>query len=282
MYRKQVRRRRAVLALLIVGSFALLTLTYGQGSNSLQRGVTAVFAPVSSVLDRALKPARDLINWVDETFDARGKNHRLEEELEVARKEAVGAQAALAENREYRELLKLDKSGAIPEGYEPVTGRVIALSPTVWFSDVTIDVGSGDGVKLHDPVVNGQGLVGTVTAMTGSASKVTLISDHSSAVSVKVVPAGVLGIVKPTVGEPNTLVLSFLNSDKSVHRGQAVVTAGWSAEEIESRFPPNIPVGEITKASVIVQEAQEKVNVRPYADLRNLGAVQVLTGGSRR
>ena len=37
MYRKQVRRRRAVLALLIVGSFALLTVTYGQGSDGMQR-----------------------------------------------------------------------------------------------------------------------------------------------------------------------------------------------------------------------------------------------------
>ena len=36
------------------------------------------------------------------------------------------------------------------------------------------------------------------------------------------------------------------------------------------------------RASVIVQEATEKVNVRPYADLRNLGTVQVLTGGTRK
>jgi rod shape-determining protein MreC len=282
VYRKQVRRRRAVLALLIVGSFALLTLTYGQGSNGLQRGVTAIFAPASSVLDRALKPARDLINWVDETFDARGKNHKLEGELEVARKQAVGGKVALAENEELRQLLKLDRSGAIPSGYEPVSGRVIAVSPTVWFSDVMIDVGSGDGVTLHDPVINGLGLIGQVTAVTGGTSKVTLISDHSSAVSVKVVPAGIQGIVKPTVGEPDTLVLNFLNSDKNVHKGQSVVTAGWRGEEIESRFPPNIPVGEITKASIFEQEAQERANVRPYADLRNLGTVQVLTGGSRK
>jgi rod shape-determining protein MreC len=282
VYRKQIRRRRAVLALLIVGSFALLTLTYGQGSNGIQRGVTAVFTPVSSVLDRALKPARDLINWIDETFDARGKNHKLEEELEVERKAAVGGKVALAENEELRQLLNLNKSGAIPEGYEPKTGRVIGLSPTVWFSDVTIDVGSGDGVKLHDPVVNGQGLIGQVTAVTPGASKVTLITDHSSRISVRVVPVGSLGIVTPTVGEPNTLVLSFLNSDKNLHKGQSVVTAGWHGDGIEARFPPNIPVGEITKASVIVQEAQEKVNVRPYADLRNLGTVEVLTGGSRK
>ena len=282
MYRKQVRRRRAVLALLIVGSFALLTLTYGQGSNSLQRGVTAVFSPISTVLDRALKPARDLINWVDETFDARGKNHDLESEVQTLRKEVVGAKAALAENAEYRALLKLDRSGAIPTGYEPVTGRVIGVSPTVWFSDVMIDVGSGDGVDLHDPVIDGDGLVGEVSAVMGGTAKVKLLSDHSSAVSVKVVPAGVQGIVKPTVGEPNRLLLQFLSSDKNIHRGEAVVTAGWHGEEIESRFPPNIPVGEVTKASLIEQEAQERSIVRPYADLRNLGTVQVLTGGSRK
>jgi rod shape-determining protein MreC len=280
VYRKQVRRRRAVLALLIVGSFALLTLTYGQGSNGLQRGVTAVFAPVASVLDRALKPARDLINWVDETFDARGKNHKLEEELQVARKQAVGGKAALAENGELHKLLKFDRSGAIPEGTEPVTGRVIALSPTVWFSDVMIDVGTGEGVKEGDPVVNGDGLVGTVAAVTSGASKVRLISDHSSKVSVRVVSAGVTGLAKATVGEPDHLVLSFLNSDKTIHKGEYVVTAGWHSEGIEARFPPNIPVGEVTKATLVEQEAQERSIVRPFADLRNLNTVQVLTGGT--
>ncbi|HVW47037.1 MAG TPA: rod shape-determining protein MreC [Solirubrobacterales bacterium] len=271
-----------MLALLIVGSFALLTLTYGQGSNGIQRGVTAVFAPISSVLDRALKPARDLINWVDETFDARGKNHRLEEEVRALRKEVVGGQAAIAENEEFRALLKLDKSGAIPSGYGRVTGHVIGLSPTVWFTDVMIDVGSGDGVKVHDAVIDGDGLVGEVNAVTPGASKVRLISDHSSRISVRVVPAGVLALAKATVGEPNRLVLGFFNADKHVHKGEKVVTAGWHDEEVEARFPPNIPVGEIAKASIFEQEAQEQAIVRPFAELRNLNTLQVLTGGERK
>ena len=66
---------------------------------------------------------------------------------------------------------------------------MIARSPTVWFADVTIDAGSGDGVEVDDPVVNGDGLVGTVTAVTGGTAQVTLLTDHSSAVSAKVVPA---------------------------------------------------------------------------------------------
>jgi rod shape-determining protein MreC len=281
VYRKQVRRRRAVLALLVLGSFALLTVTYGRGSNSLQRGVSAVFSPVESVSDRALKPARDLVNWFDETFDARGENSRLHAEVQKLRSEAVGAQAAVDENTQLRKLFNLDESGAIPSGYKPVTGRVIARSPTVWFADLTIDAGSGDGVRVEDPVVNGDGLVGTVTAVTGSSAKVTLIADSSSAVSGRVVPLGIEGVIRPSVGNPDDLILDFIDSARHIHAGLKVVTAGWRAEGLASRFPPNIPVGEITEASLVEQEAQQQVHLRPFADLRNLDLVQVLTGGSR-
>jgi rod shape-determining protein MreC len=266
---------------LIVGSFALLTITYGSGSNGLQRGVSSIFSPVQSVADGALKPARDLVNWFDQTFDARGRNSRLRDELQTARKEAVGANAALAENAQLRKLLQLDRGGAIPSGYEPVTGRVIARSPTVWFADVTIDAGSDEGVEVNDPVVNGDGLVGTVSAVTGGSAQVTLIADHSSAVSAKVVPVASQGLIRPNVGDPDDLILDFIDSTRHVHRGQAVVTAGWRTQEFEARFPPNLPIGEVTRAPILEQEASQQVHVRPFANLRDLDLVQVLTGGSR-
>ena len=270
-----------MLALLIVGSFALLTVTYGQGSDGVQRGVSTIFSPLQSVADRALKPARDLVDWFDETFDAKGRNARLHTELEAARKESVGAQAALAENSQLRKLVGLDDGGAIPSGYTPVTGRVTGRSPTVWFADLTIDVGSGDGVEVDDPVVNGDGLVGKVTAVTGGSARVTLIADHSSAVSAKVVPSGVQGVLKPSVGDPEDLILDFLDSEKPVGKNQSVVTAGWRGQGIESSYPPNLPIGEVAEASLVEQEAQQQVHVRPFANLRELDQVQVLTGGSR-
>ncbi len=282
MYRKQVRRRRAVLALLVVGSFVLLTITYGRGSNGIQRGVGTIFNPVQSAADRALKPARDLVNWFDQTFDARGRNARLHTELEAAREQSVGAQAALNENEQLRKLLNLDKSGAIPSGYDEVTGRVIARSSTVWYADVTIDVGANKGVQINDPVVNGDGLVGTVAAVLGGSAQVELIANGSSAVSAKVVPIGVQGILKPEVGNPGSLILDFLDSTESIHRSQDVVTAGWRTQGLESRFPPNIPIGEVTRAAPTELDAKGQVHVRPFADLRNLDQVQVLTGGSRR
>jgi rod shape-determining protein MreC len=270
-----------VLALLVVGSFVLLTITYGRGSNGIQNGVSTILNPVQSAADRALKPARDLVNWFDSTFDARGRNSRLQTELEATRKQAVGAQAALAENEQLRNLLKLDKSGAIPSGFDPVTGRVIARPSTVWFADVMIDVGSSDGVQVNDPVVNGDGLVGKVTAVLGGSAQVELIADGASAVSAKVVPVGIQGMLKPEVGNPGNLILDFLDSTEKIHRGQDVVTSGWRTQGLESRFPANIPIGEISHAAPTELDAKGQVQVRPFADLRDLDLVQVLTGGSR-
>jgi cell shape-determining protein MreC len=59
------------------------------------------------------------------------------------------------------------------------------------------------------------------------------------------------------------------------------VTAGWRAQGLTSLFPPNLPVGEVTSASIGEQEARQQVSVRPFADLRNLEMLQVLTGGWR-
>ncbi|HEY7255958.1 MAG TPA: rod shape-determining protein MreC [Solirubrobacterales bacterium] len=282
MYRKQVRRRRAVLTLLILGSFLLLTISYGRGSGSIQDGVSTIFSPLEKVADRALKPARDLVDWFDKTFEARGENSRLSEELEQARTEAVAGQEAIQENSQLRKLLELDRDPVIATSpFDPVTGRVIARSPTVWHSSVTIDLGSGDGVVLDDPVISGDGLAGEISAVQPNSSQVQLISDHASAVSGKVLPLGVQGVVRPSVGDPEDLVLDFINSSKRVSVGQTVVTSGWRAQGLASLFPPGIPIGEVTKASVLEQEASQQVHLRPFADLANLDMVQVLTGGPR-
>lgn len=282
MYRKQVRRRRAILAALVIVSFLLLTFTFGEGSNSVQRVVGTALGPVEEGVTRALKPARDLLNWFDETFEARGENERLREELEQAREMAVAGEAARAENEQLRDMAGLRESGTIPEDYEPVTTRVIARSPSNWTSTVTVDAGSGAGVSERDPVISGDGLVGQVLSVNPSSSVVMLITDPSSRVSGRILPDGVQGILQPEVGNPQGLVLSFLDRSGEIEEGDVVVTAGWRTEERASRFPPNIPVGEVERAPLIEQEAAEQVFVRPFADMSRLDMLQILTGGPRQ
>ena len=44
-----------------------------------------------------------------------------------------------------------------------MAARVIARSPTVWYSTIRINKGRGDGVRVDQPVIAAGGLAGKVT-----------------------------------------------------------------------------------------------------------------------
>ena len=286
MYRKQVRRRRAVLVALIVVSLILLSISFSEADSgplhSIQRGLSAVISPLEEGASRALKPARDFVNWFDETFDARGDNEALRDEVQQLRAEVADAQSAVGENRQFRKMLKLDPADAALAEYDRVTGRVIGRSPTVWYSEVTIDVGSSSGVAVNDSVVTGDGLVGSISDTTRGSAVVALITDHRSAVSAKLLPDGPDGIVEPEVGDPDDLLLDFIDSNTEVKEDQVLVTAGWSNGRISSAYPYGIEIGRISDATVSGEQTFQQVHVQPFADIRNLDYVQVLTGGPAR
>jgi rod shape-determining protein MreC len=281
MYRKQVRRRRAVLLLLVAASLTLLSLYYREGNGGPLHGtekvVSTIFGPLQTGADRALKPVRDLVNWFGETFDARGDKTRLEDEVASLRDQLARAQTTRREARELSRLNELSSGGIVPDGTKPVTARVIGRSPTVWYSTVTIDKGSGDGVRVDDPVVAAQGLAGKVTQTTPNTAQITLITDADSAVTARVTPSGATGVVEPDVGNPNDLQLDYLERGTHIAKGQMVVTAGFSTGDLGSIFPPGIPIGEITRATVEEQQAYQRVHLEPFADLRDMDFVKVLT-----
>src|SRR5919106_6353491 len=117
MYRKQVRRRRAVLLLLVVASLTLLSLYYREGTggplHGVQDVVSTIFGPITEGADRALKPVRDLVNWFDETFEARGENDRLKEEVATLRDELARTQVTKQEAGELSRLDELTTGGIV-------------------------------------------------------------------------------------------------------------------------------------------------------------------------
>jgi rod shape-determining protein MreC len=285
MYRKQVRRRRAVLVLLIVVALVMISATFSQSNSgplhTVQQGVASVFAPLEDGASRALKPARDLVNWVSETFNARGENSSLKTDVQKLRAKLARAQSAEGENDQLKKLLGLDHKSTFA-AYKMVTARVVGASPSVWYSTVTINAGSGDGVAVNDPVINGDGLIGRVTDTTHFSSKVTLITDSESAVSAKVLPDGPQGVAKPEAGDPSTMLLDFIDKSQPIHKGQMVVTAGWTNGTLSSFYPEGIPIGEVRDTTVGQQETYQNVRLIPYADMRNLDYVQVATKGPVR
>lgn len=284
---KRVRRRRAVLGLLLVASLLLLTAYFGESVSgpfhSIQRGLFAVFSPIEDGASKAVKPVRDLVGWFGDTLDAKKERDKLQRERDALLKRVVGADAAMSENKQLRTMVGLDNSADLSQ-YKPVAARVIARSPTVWYSTITVDKGRSDGVRVDEPVVGGAGLVGRVSTVTHGSAVITLITDHTSGVSAKVLDAaGDYGSVVPEVGNPGKLLITTLPPHAKVQAGDPVVTAGTTSQEFPSLFPPNIPIGTITHVSPGELALSQQAHLTPATDLRHLDFVQILTrkgGGS--
>ena len=285
MHDKQVRRRRAVLALLVVVSLILLTAYFGEAPggrlHGVQRAFLTVVSPIQDGANKALKPVRDLFASISDTFHAKSQRNELRKQYDKLRHEFVADEA---EKREYRQLLALYHLDRLGTGqYAPVTATVIAKSPNLWYSTVWIDKGAAAGVRRNDPVINGEGLVGRVAQVASDAAVVDLITDSSMGVSARVGTSNATGIVQPKVGDPKDLLMQYLPANTSAQRGEWVVTSGSVAPGSldESLYPPGILIGQVT--SVDEESAYKSVNVRPAANLQNLDIVQVLTAtrGSR-
>lgn len=278
---KVIRRRRAALAIFVVLSIGMLTVYFGESGggvfHSLQRGAQAAFAPLETGASRALKPFRDLFGWFGDTFDAKSENEELRAEVEQLRRQLGIHETARHDVRELRAIVGLAEGEGYPQETEPVGARVILRSPTVWYSTVKIDKGSGDGVRRDQPVVGAGGLVGKVSDVTGGTAEVTLITDASSAVSAQVMPNGATGIVHPVVGNPNDLLLDYISKGRRVTEGTTVVTSGFESDGVQSLFPRAIPIGRVTKVDPEEAEQFQRVHVKPFADIRGIDYVQVLT-----
>jgi rod shape-determining protein MreC len=287
--RKAIRRRRAGLAVFLALSIAILTAYFGESGggffHALQRGAQETFAPIETGANRALKPVRDLFGWIGDTVDAKDKNERLEREVEELRSELAKSRTAQRDARQLKGLVGLHDDQGFPEGTRPVAARVIARSSNVWYSSIKIDKGSSDGVRIDQPVIAASsgdagpmdgGLAGKITRVTDGNAEVTLITDASIGVGAQVMPAGAAGVVRPEVGDPRDLLLDLVHGGR-VTNNAIVVTSGFKTAVGDSLFPRGIPIGRVTDVDLGEVEIYQRVHLRPFADLRRIDIVQVLT-----
>lgn len=276
--RSPVQRRRAVLGVLLAVSLVLITIYFsesvGGGLHAIQRGAGDVLSPLEEGAARAFKPFSDLAGWVGDVSDAKKENKQLKTEVKTLRGQLAEFATDKREADQLRALVQV--SANLPQDAKTVTARVIAHSPTVWYSTIQIDKGRNDGIRANMPVITAGGLAGTVVSTTGGNARVSLITDSSSAVSAEVMPNGVSGVVKPEIGG-RQLILDYIPKNSRLKRGDVVVTSGFKSGDLASLYPRGIRIGKVGKVEQDQLEVYQRVRVYPYAQLRNIDFVQVIT-----
>jgi rod shape-determining protein MreC len=280
---KQVRRRRAVLAVLVGVSLILLTAYFGSPQSSplhsIQRGIGDVFSPIEQGASKVLSPVRDIAGWFSDTIHAKSRAARDQKVIHQLEAELAQAQSAELENRQLSRELGLYSSNVIA-AYNKVSADVISHDASLWYSQIEVDRGTGDGVQVNDPVIWDGALVGKVSSVGSNYAIVTLITDHTFAAAAQVQDqGGDQGVLEPDVGNPNDLLLTGLQVNPGQPGpavGQQVVTLGFKNGSLQDLYPAGIPIGVVSDANQNDLYNNHEVHVSPDADLRHLDAVQIL------
>ena len=269
------RRVRLVLGVLLIAAVALITVDFRGGGSSPARGVGAgVFGPVERVASDVTRPIASLFDSVTGGPSANSRIAALQAANARLRAELSAAQLGQSDQAQLSSLLHLAGRG----GYRIVAASVIAAGQD-YADSVTLNAGRRDGVRAQETVLNGDGLVGTVTQVSADTSTVLLATDASSVVGARMAGSGQIGAVTGTgksLSGPYTLRLRLFDANAALRAGQSLVTFG----SVQNRpYVPGVPIGQVMQVQGNAGSLTQTATVRPFVNFSSLGVVGVVIAG---
>lgn len=166
-----------------------------------------------------------------------------------------------------RSLLDLREKSDLP--LIPV--QIIAKNLTSANSFLTVNAGESNGIKIGMPVINSDGLVGTIIISSGTYSQVLPYSNSIFRVSAQIENSRAYGIVSWSGYSPRELVMQFVPETIPVEPGQQVITSGYS-----NQYPPGIPIGEVTRVEPGRGVDTQTIYLNAFVELNNLAEAFVI------
>lgn len=259
------------LIILVLVAVLLMALQQTGRLGTIEGAVALVMSPgqqgLSSITDRIVQ-----------TVSALGSFQVLQErtaELESINRSLLAENLRLQEiERENQRLRELLSFGETRPGIElrggQIIARVIGRDSNNFLNFVMVDLGSRHGIEVGMPVLNNEGLVGRVSEVTNTSSKILLISDPLSTVNAILQSSRLTGVVNGVVGgDP---VMGFIPQGTLVGVGEVVLSSGMGGN-----FPKGIPIGQVIEVRQRDFEVFQEAVIRPIVDFGRLEFVLIVT-----
>jgi rod shape-determining protein MreC len=262
-----IRQRAGYLFLAVtLGHILLISAQVNSRSGvPLLEAVTfGILAEVQRGTSAALSSVRNVWSGYIGLREVRRENARLVRELEEAQI-ALQQQRALADrSRSLERLLELrDRSKLTTTAAE-----IIAAGASPDFRTLTMDKGSGDGVKADMAVIAPAGVVGRVVMPSMRAAKIQLLIDRNAAAGALVERSRAQGVVAGSGDE--LLRLQYVPEVADVTVGDLVVTSG-----IDGIYPKGYVIGRIESVEKS-GGSFKNIAVRPAVDFTSLEEVLIV------
>ena len=224
-----------------------------------------------SLIDRIVQKP---FQWLESTKSDLGnltraynENETLKKEFYQMEKEKNEGDRLKEENEQLRQLLDMKSK---LNATKLIAADVIMRTPATWKQELTVNVGSQQGVTTSMLVVSGGGLVGSVENVEDNSTVVNLLTnaENTEKISVKIQhgSSSIYGII---VGYDKEKELLKISGD--ISQGDKVVTGGLGNFNVT-----DIPVGEVVSVTPTNDYLTREVMVKMHADPMNLKVVELV------
>lgn len=208
---------------------------------------------------------------IQQTFSWIPNITALQRENELLRKVNVNLSDEVNQLREARlENIRLRSMIALQEtsSVKLIGAKVVSKNLNLLRNALTLNVGSDDSVRIGNPIVTGEGLIGRIVAVSGGFSIGQLIVNVDFRASAKIQRSRVDGII---AWDGKSILLKNVAKTQDVREGDAVITSEYS-----NAFPPGIKIGIVSKISEMPNSLYQRIEVIPTVNLTQSEEVFVM------
>ena len=261
------RSRSWIVVLLLLGGVGGVMLAPGP-AREVEAFGSRLLEPLLTSVSSVSGQAEDIASVVRRMSELSRQNDQYREEIDRLQAEIARLRELEVENHDLRNLLGLKQRAGTGE-LLPV--RVIARDPSPFVQAITLDRGTEDGVQEGMTIITWRGVVGRVSRVSPTSSKVLLITDTSSSISGRIQSSEsrVTGIIR---GRPEGgLLMQRIPQEETLQTGETVVTSDFGG-----LMPEGLVIGQIVQIRRKDVDVLQEAIIEPSADLKRLERLYVL------
>lgn len=262
-----------ILVIIVVACVVLMLVSFKfqEKMTPVRSAIGNVITPMQNGINKVGAKIAEQIEYINTVKNLVDENKELKKQIEQLSSENKLLQHDKYELENFRKLYDLDGQY---ESYPKVTARVVSSGNDNWYNTFIIDKGSDDGLAVNMNVMAGDGLVGIITDVNKSYSRVRSIIDDASNVAGTFLKTSDGCIVSGNLSLMNEGVIKItdIKGTANVKDGYAVVTS-----QISDKYLPGILIGYVKDIKRDSSNITQTGRLMPAADFSKLNMVLVIT-----
>ena len=263
----------------VILCIAAFFLGVGLYSVSLDGEATLGSQIIGSVLSPIKKVSNAISDKVSLVIDLFIDSEVYVEENRQLRQQVAELNNRLIDYEELRtEVEDLRKFVGIKEENEDMKvsrpGNIISRSANDPYGSFVIDRGKKDGIKLYDPVVTSEGLVGVIVEISRTYSTVRTILSPDLSVGALCVESRDTGVIEGnlSLAGDGKCKMIYIDKNNKIKNGDLMITSGRSGQ-----FPRGYVIGNVTEVGIEPNGLTAYAVIQPSVDISKINSVMVIT-----